>query len=508
MGATPLSESRMAKTTQIDFSDVQGIVRFGYKALTESSFLLLKIRDAVAARQWIATAPVTNAVELATAPDTALQIAFTCEGLRALGCGEEILNGFSAEFYAGMNGDVSRSRRLGDTGASSPEYWAWGGSNNTPHLIVMLYARENLLEGWSQAIRGALWEDGFELITCLTTSNLFGVEPFGFADGVSQPTIDWEQQRTINGDQLTYSNLVALGEFLLGYSNEYGKYTDRPLIPSDNATSVLPSAEDQPELRDLAKNGTYLVFRQLKQDVRGFWQFIDQQANSDAAARQQLAEMLVGRKQDGKPLLDLSTQAIDGIRAKEVPLNQFTFDSDTQGLRCPLGAHIRRANPRTNDLPGASDNLISRLAHMLGLTKNDYGQDVIASTRFHRLLRRGREYGPALSTADALQMAPANDAERGIHFISLGANISRQFEFVQNAWLMSSKFGGLTGESDSLLGNRESIPGCPITNTFSLTKKNAAKREITALPHFITVRGGAYFFLPGISALRFLAGVR
>ncbi len=498
----------MTRAAQIDFADIQGIVRFGYRALTEASFLLLRIRDAAAVRQWLAAAPVTNAVELATAPDTALQVAFTCEGLRALGCAEEILDGFSAEFYAGMAGDESRSRRLGDTGANSPRYWTWGTGDNTPHMVVMLYAREGLLEGWSKAIRNKQWEDGLELITCLTTSNLFGVEPFGFADGVSQPTIDWEQQRSTKGDQLTYSNRVALGEFLLGYLNEYGKYTDRPLIPFDHAASVLPSAEDQPALRDFAKNGTYLVFRQLKQDVRGFWQFMDRHANSDAAARQQLAEMLVGRKQDGKPLLDLSTQAIDGTRAKEAPLNQFTFDSDALGLRCPLGAHIRRANPRTNDLPGASDNLFSKLAHMLGLTKNEFGQDAIASTRFHRLLRRGREYGPALSTEEALQAAPANDEERGIHFISLGANISRQFEFVQNAWLASSKFGGLTGESDPLLGNREPIAGCPITNTFSLTKENAAKHEIAALPQFITVRGGAYFFLPGIRALRFLAGAK
>jgi len=498
----------MAKPSPVDFADIQGLVRFGYGALTEASFLLLRIRDAAAARAWLASAPVSNAVMLAKAPDTALQVAFTCEGLRALGLGEDILAGFSAEFYSGMSRDASRSRRLGDAGANSPEYWQWGGQDRNPDLVVMLYARENQLDGWSQTVRGQQWEDAFDVLDSLPTSNLFGVEPFGFTDGVSQPTLDWEREREVSGDELVYGNRVALGEFLLGYPNEYNKYTDRPLLPAGgDAVSTLPTAEDQPQLRDLGKNGTYLVFRQLAQDVRGFWQFMDRQTNSDPQTRLELAEACVGRKQDGQPLVELSDQPIEGIDKHNAAINGFTFDADPTGLRCPLGAHIRRANPRTTDLPGASDNPFSKLEHTLGFGESSYGKDVIASTRFHRLLRRGREYGPGLSTDDALQPAPPNDALRGIHFICLGANISRQFEFVQSAWVMSSKFAGLWGESDPLLGNREPITGCPITNTFSLTQRDAVKRHITALPQFITVRGGAYFFMPGIRVVRFLAQI-
>ncbi|QNI30190.1 peroxidase [Alloacidobacterium dinghuense] len=494
----------MTTPSPVDFADIQGLVRFGYGALTEASFVLLEIRDPSTARAWLDSAPVSTGVELAQAPDTALQIAFTCEGLRALGIGEDILTGFSAEFYSGMAGDKNRSRRLGDVGANSPQYWEWGGSSKNPHLVVMIYAREGQLEAWSQTIRGADWESAFSVLDCLPTSNLFGVEPFGFTDGISQPTIDWKRQRQPKEDQIAYGNLVALGEFLLGYPNEYGKYTDRPLIATNDEKSVLLFAEDKPALYDLGRNGTYLVLRQLTQDVRGFWQFLDRQANSDPQTRQTLAEAFVGRKQNGKPLVDLSKEPIEGIDKKDAIQNQFTFDSDTNGLRCPLGAHIRRANPRTTDLPGASDNVFSKLKHTLGFGEGSYGQDVIASTRFHRLLRRGREYGPGLSVADALQPAPPDDANRGIHFISLGANISRQFEFVQSAWVMSSKFAGLTGESDPLLGNREPILPCGGTSAFSLTQENTAKRQIMALPQFITVRGGAYFFLPGIRALRFL----
>ena len=496
----------MTKQPPVDFADIQGLVRFGYGALTEAAFLLLRIRDASAARAWLASAPISNAVALPQSPDKTLHVAFTCEGLRSLGVADEVLTGFSAEFYSGMTGDENRSRRLGDLGTNSPQYWDWGGQNNSPHLVVLVYGRENQLDGGLEEIRGRHWEAAFDVLKCLRTSNLFGMEPFGFKDGISQPTIDWKQERRIKGDQLIYGNLVALGEFLLGYPNEYGKYTDRPLLsPEKDPLSTLPLAEDQPVLHDLGRNGTYLVFRQLAQDVRGFWQFMDQQTNSDPHARQELAEAVVGRKQNGEPLVELSDRTIDGIAKEDASYNQFTFDSDHNGLRCPLGAHIRRANPRTSDLPGAADNLFSKLKHTFGFGENSYREDVIASTRFHRLLRRGREYGPALPLQDALQKAPPDDPARGIHFITLGANISRQFEFVQNAWLMSSKFGGLTGESDPLLGNRLPIPGCPATNAFTLRQKDTANRRLASLPQFITVRGGAYFFLPGIRALRFLA---
>ena len=496
----------MSTPFPVDFADIQGLVRFGYGALTEAAFFLLQIRDASAARAWLGSAPVSNAVALAKAPDTALQVAFACDGLRALGMAEDVLSGFSAEFYAGMAEGENRSRRLGDVGANSPQYWQWGNASKSPHLVVMLYARENHLDNWSQAIRGPSWNSAFDVLDCLPTSNLFGVEPFGFTDGISQPVLDWERRRKPKADELVYGNLVALGEFLLGYPNEYGKYTDRPLLPASNdPKSTLAAAEDRPDLRDLGRNGTYLVFRQLMQDVRGFWRFIDRRANSDAQARQQLAEAFVGRRQNGQPLVELSNSPILGIDKEDAAQNEFTFDSDTTGLRCPLGAHIRRANPRTSDLPGASDNLFSKLQHTLGFGEASYGEDVIASTRFHRLLRRGREYGPALSIQEALQPAPPNDDRRGIHFISLGANISRQFEFVQSAWVMSSKFAGLTDESDPLLGNREPIVGCPVTDNFSITEKDAAKRRITGVPQFITVCGGAYFFMPGIRALRFLA---
>ncbi len=132
--------------------------------------------------------------------------------------------------------------------------------------------------------------------------------------------------------------------------------------------------------------------------------------------------------------------------------------------------------------------------------------DLVAAVRFHRILRCGREYGSFLTQEDALRPA-ATEEDRGLRFICLNANITRQFEFVQNAWLARTKFDGLTGESDPLLGNREPIPGCPATDTYSIPQPGSVAKRLTRLPQFVTVRGGAYFFLPGIRALRYLSGL-
>jgi len=120
-------------------------------------------------------------------------------------------------------------------------------------------------------------------------------------------------------------------------------------------------------------------------------------------------------------------------------------------------------------------------------------------------VRRGREYGEKLTPEEALQPAPPSDSERGLHFIAMNANIERQFEFIQNAWMMRTKFDGLTEESDPLLGNRQPVLGCPFADAFSVPKRNGLRRRILNLPQFVTVRGGAYFFLPSLRALQYLS---
>jgi deferrochelatase/peroxidase EfeB len=487
----------------VDMSDIQGIVRFGYGSLTEGVFFLLTIRDAKAARAWLMSASITTAEKLSKPPITALQVAFTRDGLQALGVNEEVLAEFSAEFLSGMAGDESRSRRLGDFGASSPRSWRWGGPGRVPHVLVMVYAQPGRLDTWMKDIQDAKWTAAFAELGRLSTSDLQGAEPFGFKDGLSQPSLDWSRQREPQGDEIEYGNVLTLGECVLGYPNEYGKYTPRPLLAADAPfNSVLPIAEDQPDKRDFGHNGTFLVLRQLEQDVRGFWRYVDKNAGSDSKARQQLAESMVGRCMDGTPLVPVDQGRIAGIDPGSEATNQFTYKSDPDGIHCPIGAHIRRANPRNPDLPASSD-LISRLSHMLGFGNARYNDDVVASTRFHRMVRRGREYGDRLTPDEALGNG-SDGGERGIHFICLVGNILRQFEFVQNSWMMGTKFNALSDESDPLLGSRAPVAGRS-ADTFSQPQETGVGTRYAEIPQFITVRGGAYFFLPSLSALRYLS---
>jgi deferrochelatase/peroxidase EfeB len=489
--------------SQIDYSDVQGLVRFGYKSMTEACYVLLRIRDLEAARSWLGVASITTAVEVDPPPSTAMQVAFTAAGLKALGVADAVLSGFSSEFLAGMM-EESRSRRLGDVGNSAPSQWVWGNSDRVPHLVVMFLAKPGLLEKFVATSTGKAWNDAFEVLRSLDTSDLGGFEPFGFTDGISQPQLDWAQERDVAGGQLYYTNMAALGEFLLGYRNEYNKYTDRPLIDANAKSAGLLPAEDAPEKKDVGRNGTYLVMRDLRQDVRGFWQFVSRQTHGGEI--DQLAATLVGRTRTGDPLVPIQKEEIPGIgpQPDQIRQNQFTFDQDPMGAGCPFGAHIRRANPRNTDYPGHPTGF-ARLLAMAGFGPRGFRDDLMSSVRFHRILRRGREYGPRLSPPDALSPAPPDDPDRGLRFVCLNANISRQFEFLQNAWIMNTKFSGLTGENDPLLGNRQTISGRRDADNFTQQKDDRLGCRVSGLPEFVTVRGGAYFFLPSLRALRYFA---
>ena len=487
-----------------DYADVQGLVGFGYKKMTKASYALLRVKNPATARAWLRAAPVTSAVEVQPPPTTALQVGLTAPGFAALGVPESVISQFSHEFRAGM-AQESRSRQLGDVEANAPEHWTWGSPDRVPHLVVMFFGEPGPFESFVQTSEGPSWNDAFDLLTWLDTSDFGGVEAFGFTDGISQPEIDWNQKLRLPYNQFDYSNIVALGEFLLGYRNEYGKYTDRPLLDADATTAKLPAAEDVPGKKDLGRNGTYLVFRQLQQDVRLFWQFALQQSDGDDAKAEKLASAMVGRTRSGDPLETIQEQPIPGIETKpgQKEQNRFTFERDPTGSRCPFGAHIRRANPRNTDFPNRPHDELTKLITMAGFGPQGFRDDLSSSVRFHRIVRRGREYGTRLTPEEALAPAGGADPESGLHFICLNANICRQFEFLQNAWLNSPKFSGLTNESDPLLGNRVPLPGCPVTSDFTLQNSGGLRRRISGMPQFIKVRGGAYFFLPGIKALRY-----
>lgn len=490
------------RASSVEFDDMQAVLRFGFKHLTQAAFHLLRVKDRDAARAWLATAPITNAVASKPLPPTVLQVGMTSEGLRALGVSPAIIGEFSNEFINGMSSDAGKSKRLGDVAASAPANWTWGTGERMPHVIVMLYAPPEGLDKLERTISAQL-QNGFDTTRVLRTATLGQKEPFGFEDGISQPKIDWERTRPVRDqEQFEYTNLSCLGEFVLGYPNEYGLYTERPrLAHTHGAAAALPRCEDAPDMADLGRNGTYLVLRQLEQDVVGLWRYLDRQASGDATRRDRIAAAMVGRTRDGTPLIG---KPVGKGGNDPADLNSFTYDDDPHGVQCPRGAHVRRSNPRNADLPRGHSGLISRLSRTLGFDEVARRNDLVASTRFHRLLRRGRAYGDGITPEQALNGATP-ETERGLHFASVCANIGRQFEFVQSAWIAGTKFDGLIGESDPMVGPREpGLDGCP-TNVFSMPQPDGPDERLNDLPTFVTVKGGAYFFLPGLRAMKYLA---
>ena len=469
-----------AVTPPLDVDDVQGLIVRAYGNLPAATFLLLVVADAAAARTWVRACADIVTPGSARPLESAVHLALTSSGLRAVGLAQPVVNLFANEFVEGM-ATPFRQRALGDTGDSAPERWSWGGPETAPvHAALLLYARDaDMLMRLRDGEVKRATAHGMRVLQALDTVDLGGKEHFGFHDGVSQPPLAGLPRAA--GDP----SAVALGEFVLGYENAYRLWGERPVLPSSVASAAdLPRDAAGSGGADLGRNGTYLVLRQLRQDVRGFWRFLDDQTRhadgrADEAGRTWLASRMVGRWPSGAPVV-LSPHE-DDVSLADV--NDFRYHgADPEGLRCPIGSHVRRTNPRD------------------GLDPKPGSPGSVEVNNHHRILRRGREYGAPVDPATLLDDV-ADPTERGLHFICLNASIRRQFEFMQHTWADNAHFAGLHHEDDPVIGahaqggGQFTVPADPV------------RRRFSGLPRFVSVRGGAYFFLPGIRSLRFLGSV-
>ncbi|GAB7007066.1 peroxidase [Nocardioides sp. AN3] len=474
--------------------DVQGLLLQGYGKLRAAGYLILRITDATLARDWIgALLP-----EITFGPDRpeagAVNVAFTATGLVALGPASDTVSGFPPEFLEGM-ASAHRSRLLGDVGAAAPGQWAWGGPEN-PQVdgLLLVFARDDAELTESLARHRTLMADhGVVEVGALDTQDIGFREHFGFRDGLSQPTMAGVGK---GGDPL---HEVATGEFVLGHLNGHGQYPRSPLVPAhlDPDDLLPPRPDPSPGVsapvpasladgHDFGRNGSYLVVRTLDQDVGGFWRYVDQQAPRhdgvvDGSARTALAARMVGRWPSGAPL----TRSPEVDRVDLATENGFGYDADDrEGTRCPLGSHIRRTNPRDSLPPKPGTSASVEVANR------------------HRLIRRGRSFGPRVEPEESMTEDAQSAPSRGLHFIALCADIARQFEFVSHTWAMNPQFAGLFDDADPLLG------GHGDRGTSFTIQASPVRRRHTDVPAFVTPRGGAYFFMPGGRALRYLADDR
>ncbi|MCU1282753.1 MAG: peroxidase [bacterium] len=448
-------------------ADIQALALRAHPDLSYVSYVFFRVVDRVAALA--ALAAMQSAITTAKAvtapphkrPKTRLQLAFSHTGLAQLGLDDGARRSFSPEFQSGM-AEPARSRRLGDRGDSAPDEWELGGAAHRLDVLVALFAatteaRTALVDEWTARLAPGLVVEARE--DSMPRQNQR--EHFGFRDGISQPVLRGDPTRA----HVAAADRIADGEFLFGYANEYGKLPAAPRTAGDV---------------DLGDNGTYRVFRQLERLVARFWRYFHVVAGGAAHEAERLASKVVGRWPSGAPLVLAPEHDNPRLGGDMAHNNHFMYrDGDPIGGRCPAAAHIRRANPR--DARGST------------------AEESLTMVRRRRIIRRGRPYGDPPRDA---QPQHEDGTRRGLYFLAVNINIARQFEFVQQTWLNNPKFAGLANDRDAVVAQAEdggavSLPAEPF------------RRRLAGLPSFVTVRGGEYFFMPGIAALgRLLAACR
>jgi Dyp-type peroxidase family len=457
IGRPPNLPRRSAAAAAIDLADVQGNLLQGY-TYPVAAYVFLHILDPERARDLLARMlPQVATAEPWTAgePPSALDIAFTASGLEALGVA---LDSFPAVFREGM---AARAERLGDRGPSAPERWEPGLGTGEAHALVTIHAvdDERLEEH-----RDALREVGAAGVVTIpheqrAAALAGGRDHFGFFDGIAQPAVTGSGVAARPGDGQPDGaggwRPVRTGEFLHGYEDEDGGLPEAPAPPFD-------------------RNGTFVVWRKLAMDVAAFRRFVADQGARYPGGPELLAAKLVGRWPDGTPLVRSPERPDAALAADPRRINDFTFSEDPEGWRCPLGAHVRRAHPR--DGPGFFGGRL---------------------TNRHRIIRRGRPYGPPLASG-----ALDNDGVgRGLVFVCFNADIWRQFETVQALWIDDGDPFGLGPDKDFLVGEPGDGGGG------KMTIQGNPPHFLRPQPRFVTMRGGEYLYRPSMTGLRALAGL-
>ncbi len=472
----------------IELSDVQGFLVNEFQGMQYSRYVMLQVTDTAAAKNFIKSIAgnITNANS--ETAHTGLNIAFTSYGLAALGMKKSNTDTFIREFREGMV-TPHRQRLLGDFDSSDPGGWQWGGpQNETVHLMLMVFGSDiNTAENYHRQL-SEQFSKGLKEVYHIDGQLLPGnKEHFGFRDGISQPFIKGSGQSGKESDNLN------AGEFLMGYKSEYNVYPDTPfLAEAQGDTSLLRDDIAGSRCKDLGRNGSYMVLRQLQQDVKGYWTFInDKTKNADGTINEQeskrLSAKMMGRWPSGAPIVKWPDADPMDLHPNEDPAkyiddNDFFYnDTDRHGMKCPFGAHTRRLNPRDS------------------FEENTHKESILLANR-HRIIRRARHYGEPVVGSPT---GPAPDGEVGMLFACFNADISRQFEFIQYTWANYPKFKQLVNDPDPFIGVKET----PVEGTQQVftIPSHSVNKYVTGMQRFVHVKGGAYFFFPSLTTIKYLA---
>ncbi len=534
-------DPRRPEEPVLDGAEIQGNVVPGFMK-PNMALSALAIDNVAKAKEWIAaTAPkittLAQAMEtrvkvrelrtlrpmiagtLGAIPDEVddewVNVGFSYQGLGKLlkgGPHESDLAQFQDEaFIAGL---ATRSSFLGDptdpSAEGNPANWVIGGPGKEADVLLVFGAdRPKALTKMLEEIRGDATANGMAVLYEERGAKLdeIGSEHFGFQDGVSQPGVrgrlsddpdSFMTQRTIDPSAVPDSWLYGLpgqllvwpGEFVFGY-------------PDAGADPLVAGAENLPG-PDWSRNGSYLSFRRLRQDVPGFWKSLTEQAEQLASqpgfegwTAERLGANLVGRWRSGAPVARVPDADVPDLGTDRLANNSFGFAADSAalplagggdtntfpgakadpvGLTCPMAAHIRKVQPRE--------------------TPNDLGGRRASTSR--RLLRRGLPYGPQMT--DPFGSDPAN-GDRGLLFISYQASLMDQFEFLCTAWMGSPVNPRSPGGFDMVVGENGQ-PGENRVRQCVLFGVEGAQGTVSTGSDFVIPTGGGYFFSPSIGALK------
>jgi deferrochelatase/peroxidase EfeB len=435
----------------LELDDIQHFLLARTPALA-ARYEFLTFRYPAAAREWLAgmiDKVGTGKSVGAASPDSRwVTLAFTWNGLRALGLDEASLATFPEEFCEGM---AARAEIIGTRGANHPDHWVGGLASRELHAVAILFARDAAERERCKQEHGRYLSGirGGEVLSSLDLEALPPLgcahEHFGYRDRLSTIAIEGTDDQPQPGS----GRPTKAGEFFLGYLDESGV---EPPLP-------------QPER--LSRNGSYLAYLRIEEHVGAFRDFLHQQADT-REGQELIAAKLMGRWRSGAPLVLAPQKEDPALGADMQRTNDFNYAAmDPYGYACPVGSHIRRMNPR----------------------------DTVENIERHKMIRRGGTYGPPLP-----ENAPEDGVERGIAAFIGCASLVRQFEFAMAVWANDPNFKDLVNERDPFVGTQD--------GTFDITiPKRPIRKKIVGLPAFTTIKGGAYFFLPGVRALRFLAGL-
>ena len=434
----------------VDLDDIQATVLRYRPEPYYGTHVTLHVDDPRAGREFLRniTPHIDSAAEWWQTDEPWIAVAITHSGLEALGVPEASLLSFPEAFRVGM---AARAHELRDDGVNDPKNWEPKFRDGAIHIGVTVFSASE--EAWHRTMQTA--RDHYHERPGLTVVSAedFGAQPgdlnpLGYRDSIGQPAIEGSGVEPLPGQ----GRAIKAGEFILGYPGEAG----------------VPLPAPQPEV--LGRNGTYVGLRKYQSQVGAFNRFLRENAQTDTE-RELLAAKLVGRWRSGAPLTLAPDHDDPALGADPLRNNDFTYGADPDGRQVPLGAHMRRANPRD-----------SKMA-------------LLVDVNIHRIIRRSTTFG-APYDPDALSQQD-DEIPRGLHFLFISAKAMATMEFLQQEWINNGNFMSLGEERDPNVGLQEdgadfTIPSEPV------------RRRIHGIETFNVLRGGEYFFMPSLSALRWL----